>query len=190
MTAQSEPSHDPGANTFTTRRLTLRPLEFGDAFSLFALDRSAAAHEFLLDDCLNSLPNAAAFVHHMHGVYERWPGLGMWAAIDGESRFVGQFSCLPLDPQDPTCRFFHIGSRLLPKYWGRWYAVEGMRGMCERFFRLYPQQDALHGMCHPQNRAPQLVLKRGGFTPAGSIDHFGQAANVYRLTREQWNARH
>ena len=167
-----------------TRRLVLRALDYVDAPALLRLDRDERVHGLLLDEHVRNLAQAAHLVAWMHQVYRRHPGLGNWHVRDERDRFVGLLSLMPVADGDDV----EIGARFMPDSWGRFYALEGGRGLVDYAFgRLGLPR--LVGFCHPQNRAPALVLRRLGFEADGETRHFDRPALRFRLDRAHWEQR-
>lgn len=171
----------PDAPVFLrTRRMALRLLAPGDVFDLQRLGRDARVSRALLDAPVDGIAAAAALVETARRIDRERPGLGLWRA-DDEAGFVGFFSLVAeLDPDE-----VEIGTRLLPRAWGRGYALEGGAALCAHAFgRL--RLPALTGLCDPANRAVPPLLARLGFSHDGTVEQFGRPALRMRLRREDW----
>lgn len=163
-----------------TRRMTLRHLRPGDVFDLQYLGRNARVAEALLDAPVDDIASAAALVETATRVRHARPGLGIWRADDARG-FLGFFSLMAeLDPRE-----VEIGTRLLPRAWGRGYALEGGEALCRHAFETLGLP-ALVGMCDPANRSVPPLLERLGFRRDGHAEQFGRPAVRMRLDRSDW----
>ena len=163
-----------------TRRLVLRGLQPGDVFDLQRLGRDARVSQALLDAPVDDLASACALVGAAQRVQHEKPGLGFWRADDADG-FLGFFSLVAELPGSEV----EIGTRLLPRAWGRGYALEGGAALCTHAFDTLGLP-ALVGLCDPANRSVPPLLARLGFSPDGSTEQFGRPALRMRLRREDW----
>jgi RimJ/RimL family protein N-acetyltransferase len=164
-----------------TRRLVLSELAFEQALDLLRLGLESRVARHILDAPLNTLAEIVALVEHARRLYREHPGLGIWYATD-RNGFVGIFSLVPSTEQDAV----EIGTRLLPRAWGRGYALEGGAALCEHAFgRL--GLPGLIGLCVPDNRSVPPLLERLGFRADGTTTQFGRPALRFALRREQWS---
>lgn len=178
MTDHGAIEDDPAG--LRTRRMRLRPLGHGDLFDLVRLGREERVNAALVDGRVDTLPLAAALVDHAQRIAAARPGLGFWRADDARG-FIGFFSLVAeLDPTEVT-----IGVRLLPRAWGRAYALEGGEALCRHAFDTLGLA-ALHGDCAPENRSVPPLLARLGFVPAGEREQFGNRALRFTLRRDDW----
>ncbi|HJR73201.1 MAG TPA: GNAT family N-acetyltransferase [Luteimonas sp.] len=182
MAPASEKAADyPGEEFLRTRRLRLRGLRYADIFELQRLGRDARVSQALLDAPVNDVASACALIDTANRVYRERPGLGVWRA-DDDRGFIGFFSLMAeLDPDE-----VEIGTRLLPRAWGRGYALEAGAALCEHAFSTL-EVPALIGMCDPDNRSVPPLLMRLGFVPDGEAEQFGRRALRLVLRREDWS---
>lgn len=163
-----------------TRRMTLRELRPSDVFDLQYLGRDARVSRALLDAPVDDIASAAALIETASRVYRERPGLGVWRADDAQG-FLGFFSLMAeFDPGD-----VEIGTRLLPRAWGRGYALEGGAALCNHAF-IALGLPALVGLCDPANRSVPPLLARLGFRPDGHTEQFGRPALRMRLRGDDW----
>ncbi len=74
-----------------------------------------------------------AMLAHWLDEYERWPGLGVFAA---EARANGDFlGWFHLRADDGRAEVLELGYRLRRSAWGRGYATEGSRALVSKAFR-------------------------------------------------------
>lgn len=170
-----------GTGLLRSRRLCLRGLRYADIFDLQRLGRDARATRTLLDAPVDSIAAAVALIDNANRVYRERPGLGIWRADDEHGAFIGFFSLMAeLDPAE-----VEIGTRLLPRAWGRGYALEGGAALCAHAFEML-QLPALVGLCDPRNRSVPPLLARLGFMADGETEQFGNRALRFVLRREDW----
>jgi RimJ/RimL family protein N-acetyltransferase len=163
-----------------TRRMQLRGLRHADVFDLQRLGRDARVSCALLDAPVDDIASAAALVETAQRVHRERPGLGLWRADDAQG-FLGFFSLMAeLAPGE-----VEIGARLLPRAWGRGYALEGAAALCEHAFATLGLVE-LWGLCDPANRSVPPLLARLGFTPDGTTEQAGRPALRMRLHRTDW----
>lgn len=164
-----------------TRRMVLRGLRPADVFDLQRLGRDERVSRALLDAPVDDIASAAALVETAARIQRERPGLGFWRADDAAG-FLGFFSLMAeLDPHE-----VEIGTRLLPRAWGRGYSVEGSAALCEHAFNTLGLP-ALVGLCDPANRSVPPVLARLGFTFDGMTEQAGKPALRMRLLRADWH---
>lgn len=189
-----------GAEVFRTRRLIMRQLVNADLSDLRRLDSDPRVTELLLDRPVRNLRDAWALVGYANTIYRAAPGLGIWHTRDRQNNFIGHFSLMKVDlthdaenhlksfrPPEPT-RDVEIGVKLLPSAWGRAYAIEGGRALCDYAFGSLGLTH-LVGLCHPENRVVPILLKRLGFVEHGVTVHFGKPAVRLRLGAGKWESR-
>lgn len=175
-------SRDFSAGEFLrTRRLRLRGLAYRDAMTLLRLGLDTRVGLHLLDAQLDTLVKAVGLVVVANRIYAEHPGLGTWYASDRGGVFVGIFSLMP----EPDSDEIGIGTRLLPRAWGRGYALEGGVALCEHAFATL-DLPYLIGLCAPDNRSVPPLLGRLGFVADGDASQFGKPALRFVLRRGDW----
>jgi RimJ/RimL family protein N-acetyltransferase len=164
-----------------TRRMHLRGLRHADVFDLQRLGRDARVSRALLDAPVDDIASAAALVEAAQRIHRERPGLGLWRADDAQG-FLGFFSLMAeLAPGE-----VEIGARLLPRAWGRGYALEGAAALCGHAFDTLGVEELL-GLCDPANRSVPPLLARLGFLPDGLTEQAGRPALRMRLRRGDWH---
>lgn len=170
-----------GTELLRSRRMRLRGLRYADIFDLQRLGRDARTTRALLDAPVDSIAAAVALIDNANRVYRERRGLGIWRADDEHGAFIGFFSLMAeLDPAE-----VEIGTRLLPRAWGRGYALEGGAALCAHAFDTL-QLPMLVGLCDPRNRSVPPLLARLGFLGDGETEQFGNRALRFVLRREEW----
>ena len=114
----------------------------------------------------------------------RLRGYGVWAAVDrATGSLVGRIGCW--NPEGWPG--FEIGWMLRRACWGQGYATEGAREAMRFAFEELNQPHVI-SLIHPDNAASIRVAQRLGERLSGSAEIFGKPADIYRLTREEWQA--
>lgn len=170
----------PAGEFLRTRRLLLRGLGYRHVPDLLRLGREERVTQWLLDSPLRNLAEVAGVIVWANRLYAARPPLGLWHASDARG-FIGMFSLTP-DSDGET----GIGARLLPRAWGRGYAIEGGVALCEHAFATL-RLPRLVGLCDPQNRSVPPLLSRLGFRSDGDAMQGGQRALRFVLEREAWH---
>lgn len=116
-----------------TERLLLRRFTAADLDLLVALDGDPEVMHFIT----GGIPRSRAEIEREElpaflGYYERYDGLGFWAAKEkATGTFLGWFHFRP-EADDPTQ--VELGYRLHQEAWGKGYATEGSRALIEKGF--------------------------------------------------------
>lgn len=170
-----------GEELLRTRRMRLRGLCARDLPDLLRLGQEPRVGAWLLDHPLASLGQVCNFIAWVNTLYVQRPGLGIWHARDREDAFLGFFSLMP----ECDTGEISIGTRLLPRAWGRGYALEGGEALCEHAFTTLGLP-LLIGLCDPCNRSVPPLLARLGFVADGQMRQEGKPALRFVLRRESW----
>ncbi|MFK7888039.1 MAG: GNAT family N-acetyltransferase [Gammaproteobacteria bacterium] len=144
------------------RRLVLRRFEYADAQDLLSLDDNDRVRRYLIDDPVDTPTQALLLVDHLLTLYADGRGLGIWHASDEHQQFLGHFSLMPVSDTDDV----EIGVRLGPQAWGKHYALEGGRLLCQYGFEQL-QLPRIVGFCDPENRVVDVLLRRLRFDALG-----------------------
>ena len=127
------------------------------------------------------------------GHADRVPGLGFWAAFDGDE-FVGLVWAPPAhgpdQPDDTT--ICDLGYRLLRRCWGRGYATEASRELLRHAFETVGQSRVI-AQTQAGNAGSRAVMERLGMrfvrtyhSPAYPEQGPEVQEVEYELTREMW----
>ncbi|MFK8014900.1 MAG: GNAT family N-acetyltransferase [Gammaproteobacteria bacterium] len=162
-------------NALQSRRMQWREFDFGDAQSLIDLDADPRVREYLIDDPVDSPTKALLLIQHLQSLYADGRGLGIWRAADDEDAFLGYFSLMPVNE---CLDQVEIGVRLRPEAWGKFYALEGGRALCDYAFDTLNLR-RLVGYCDPGNRVIGILLRRLGFRDTGLTTHFERHAQSF-----------
>ena len=178
-----------------TPRLVLRKFTSDDLQLLVDLDGDPGVKRFIDNGAPVDRREVAEDLDWWLGYYDRFDGLGFWAAEDAAGgEFVGWFHFRPGDgagPLEPE-----LGYRLRRAAWGRGLATEGSRALIDKGFtelaieRVYAQTMAV-------NTGSRRVMEKSGmrfvrtFETAWPIRIPGDEAGdvEYEITREDWEFR-
>ena len=147
--------------SFETSRLLLRELRDSDDAGLFTLDSDALVHQYLGGKPVTSIEqcrNAIAMIRDQYRQY----GIGRWAVILKETgEFMG-WSGLKVERNvNGRERFYDLGYRFIPKFWGSGYATEAGRAWVDFGFREM-RLEKICAYTSEQNIASQRVLANCG----------------------------
>lgn len=173
--ANGLPGPDADGIVIRSRRLRLAQFQFEHAQDLLDLDADPRVRQYLIDDPVTTPTEALLLIDHLQSVYNDGRGLGIWRASNDEQEFLGHFSLMPVDENDVA-----IGVRMHPDAWGRHYAIEGGRALCDYAFNALGLA-RLVGYCDPGNRVVDLLLRRLRFKAQGVVTQDGNAVSGYVL---------
>jgi len=186
-----------------TERLILRRFTRDDVDNLVDLDSDPEVMRYLSGGTptpRNVIENLILprFLHS----YERFPGLGYWAAIDRSTgAFLGWFCFSP--PAEGRAEEVELGYRLRREAWGKGLATEGSRALIEKGFAELGVE-RVYANAYEENTASRRVMEKSGLrfvrsyrlssevlaangTFAGDPDDVWQGEDVeYALERAEW----
>lgn len=145
-----------------TKRLILRELRPEDAAGIFELDADPLVHQFLGNEPIRTMAEAAAVIGLIQAQYERF-GIGRWAMIEKRSgHFIG-WSGLKFmeDDESGHTNYFDVGYRIIPRYWGKGYATESAKEALRYGFEQL-QLSEIIGTVNELNLASKRVLEKCG----------------------------
>jgi RimJ/RimL family protein N-acetyltransferase len=176
-----------------TERLVLRRFTEDDVDNLFALDSDPDVMRFITG--CKPTPRETIQTETLPrflGHYERFAGLGFWAAVEKSSGdFLGWFHFLPRHDARPD--EVELGYRLRRSAWGQGYGTEGARALIRKGLteagvqRLVAETMAVH-------RASRRVMEKAGLTLVRTFHQAwpyridgDEAGDVeYALTKADW----
>jgi RimJ/RimL family protein N-acetyltransferase len=144
-----------------TERLVLRRFTPADVDLLVDLDSDPAVMDFIN----GGRPTPRDEIEHdvlpaMLSYYERFAGLGFWAAIDKSSgACLGWFHFRPTrdgQPDEPE-----LGYRLKRSAWGKGYATEGARALVDKGFAEYGVRRVFATTMTVNTRSRRVMEKAG-----------------------------
>jgi RimJ/RimL family protein N-acetyltransferase len=169
-----------------TERLILRELQPEDREGMFLLDSDPQVHRYLMNHTLKNRSEAALVIESILAQYEA-NGIGRWAVIEkGSGDFVG-WSGLRLEdePMNGLTRYFDIGYRLRPTFWGKGYARESATAALRYGFEEFGLTD-VYAAAQIGNVASTRVLEKiGMIRKAQFSDNWGDQY-MYQLSKVDW----
>jgi RimJ/RimL family protein N-acetyltransferase len=162
----------------------------GDVCNWLALNSDDGVMRFL-DWHPPGRQDVVAEIEDIIQAYERYPGLGRFAAEDPAGEFVGWFGLRVTVAASPD--EVELGYRLRRRFWGQGLATEGSRALVEYAF---DRQDVakVYAETMAVNTASRRVLEKVGLHLVRTFHRewvnplpgteFGEV--VYELTRADW----
>jgi RimJ/RimL family protein N-acetyltransferase len=177
-----------------TNRLTLRHFTDADEDNLVELDSDPEVMRFLNGGKPTPREEIRCQVMPaLLGCYERFEGLGFWAAQDkATERFLGWFHFRPRK-NEPRDGEIELGYRLRRSAWGKGYATEGSRALIRKgFTELGVERVVAETMT--VNLGSRRVMEKAGLTLVrtfhrdglDAIEGFEHGVVEYALTRADW----
>jgi len=112
-----------------TERLVLRELRLTDLNGMFELDSNPIVHKYLGNKPVKTKAESQKILDGVLNQYNE-RGIGRWAAIEkATGEFIG-WSGLRLNTEynmNGFTKYYDVGYRLIPRYWGKGYATESGR---------------------------------------------------------------
>lgn len=146
-----------------TERLVLRRFTADNCDNLYELDADPEVMRFLNGGV--PTPREVIQTRILPGFlrsYERFPGLGVWAAIERASAaFLGWFSLRP--PEGGAPDDVALGYRLRRAAWGKGYATEGARALIRKGFTELGVR-RVFATTYEHNLASRRVMEKAGLT--------------------------
>lgn len=183
------------ATTLSTDRIILRPWKDDDYTPFHIMSSDPQVHEFL-----PRFPDRSAcdaFADKLRADFSR-RGWGFWVLEQKESGdFMGISGMHEPGPEFGVGRpCVEIGWRLAPAFWGKGYATEAARAVMHFAFTEL-RLDELVSFTAVANKRSFSVMERLGMEREKVFDLLlmppgdpNRPHYLYRLTRQQWLARH
>lgn len=146
-----------------TQRLILREFIPSDDEGILELDSNKDVHKYLGNKPIKNIEEARKIIDFIRQQYIE-NGIGRWAIIEKETtNFIGWAGLKFIkDERNNHSNFYDLGSRLIPKYWGKGIATESAQASLEYGFEKL-QLNIIYGMADINNKASRNVLQKIGF---------------------------
>ncbi|AWA31447.1 GNAT family N-acetyltransferase [Flavobacterium magnum] len=168
-----------------TPRLILRELTFSDAPGMFRLDSDPEVHRFLGNNPVTTMQQVEDVIGMIHEQYAQ-NGIGRWAVTLKETGAFLGWSGLKLESdKNGYDRFYDLGYRLIPEYWGKGYATESAEAFVAFGFREL-QLEKICGYTAQGNLSSAKVLQKAGLCFTNTFACDGETCNWYELDRNVW----
>ena len=175
-----------------TSRLTLRRFTEADEDDLVELDSDPQVMRFINGGEPTSREEVRErILPILLGCYERFGGLGFWAAEQKSTgRFLGWFH---LRPHQGEAGELELGYRLRRPAWGKGYATEGSRALVRKGFAELGMERVVAETL-AVNLASRRVMEKAGLTFVRGVHRDGLEAGEgaerggveYALARDGW----
>lgn len=169
-----------------TGRLILRDLQPEDDKGMFELDSNPEVHRYLGNNPINSIEQAREAISNIRQQYLDH-GIGRWATIEKSSgNFIG-WSGLKFitSVENNRTRFYDVGYRLIPKYWGKGYATESAKAALQFGFETLKLQEII-GTCHEENKASRRALEKCGLKFKEKYMWHDLRCDWLEITQREW----
>jgi RimJ/RimL family protein N-acetyltransferase len=176
-----------GAIPASSKRLRFRALEAGDTLWLTMLCGQSQVKRYLLGEAEGSFQQAQKIIAVSQYCYHLHTGFGFWATSNEEGALIGLFSLLPAESESAQ-QAPEMGVRLLPKFWSRWYGVEGGRALSKHAFDTL-KLDCVHAHTHPENLAAIAIARRVGFILGPQTTYFSHPAQRLVFSKKDYQRR-
>ena len=126
-----------------TERLILRDMRSSDLEGMFELDSNPEVHKYLGNKPVKTKKASQKIIENVLKQYEE-RGIGRWVAIE---KFTGDFigwSGLRLNTEynmNGFTKYYDVGYRLIPRYWGKGYATESGKAAVDYAFNVLKLQE-------------------------------------------------
>lgn len=150
-------------NYIETERLLLRDLKMTDLDGLFELDSNPDVHKYLGNKPVKTKAESKKMLESIILQYKE-RGIGRWAAIEKTTGdFIG-WSGLRLNTEycmNGFNKFYDVGYRFIPKYWGKGYATESGKAAVKFAFENLKLPE-IYGITEIGNEASHKALLKIG----------------------------
>jgi [ribosomal protein S5]-alanine N-acetyltransferase len=170
--------------TIKTPRLTIRPMEVGDAEALLSVYGDIETMQHLSSDLPTTVAEAREWVQTKIDLFDRDDQLSLWTVIHTESgRIVGDVG-LQYEEYG-SGRMVGLGGRGNRQFWRQGLGFETASATIAAGFEQL-DLSAIAAETRPENLPAQALLTKLGMQPAGTNT---QGWPVYLITREHWLTR-
>mgnify|MGYP001156521261 FL=1 len=173
-----------------SNRLVYREILPTDEHSLFELDSNALVHKYLGNTPVKHIEEIRKVIQSIRLQYNDH-GIGRWAAIEKNTgNFIG-WSGLKFitDYENNHTRFYDVGYRILPQYWGKGFATEAAMAALDYGFNKLDLSEII-GMVHEENVASRKVLEKCGLKFIEKFMWEDICCDWMKITRSEWNMAH
>jgi ribosomal-protein-alanine N-acetyltransferase len=151
-----------------TSRLILRPLQPGDAKTLYRIYQSEGVLRYFPNPIPPSLEKVQRLITAQQTHWEKH-GYGNWGVLPiGVEEIIGWAGLQYLPELDET----EVGFLLDRPHWGRGYATEAALASLQFGFEHF-NLDSIIALVHPENLASQRVIEKCGMTYMETISLWG-----------------
>jgi len=150
---------------FETERLLLRPVERGDADSIFGYSGSKAATQWMRFARHTTRDEAVAFAERCVRCWTDGSAYPWVVASKKSGEFLG---ALELRVNPPKADFGYI---FCERFWGRGFATEAVKPVVD-WAIAQPEIFRVWATCHPDNARSANVLRKAGLTFEARLENW------------------
>lgn len=170
-----------------TNNLILRDLRVIDLKGMYEMDSNPLVHKYLGNKPLKNVEETKKQIKSIQLQYEKY-NIGRWAVLlKSTNEFIG-WSGLKFNTDityNNHNRFYDIGYRFIPKYWGNGYATESA-SVALHFGSKELNIDTIYEIAECENIASNKVLKNKGLQFKNQFLIKEIPANWYKLNNKDY----
>ncbi|GEP50534.1 N-acetyltransferase [Flavobacterium noncentrifugens] len=168
---------------FETKRLLLRELLPSDTEGLFRLDSNPEVHKYLGKKPVTNISQIHDVLANIHQQYLD-NGIGRWAVILKETNeFIG-WSGLKIEKNaNGHERYYDLGYRFIPEFWGKGYAFESATAFVDFGFNEM-NLSVINAIADINNQGSRNVLEKCGFKPMNEFIFEGDPHIWYEVKKK------
>ena len=172
---------DAPIRTIRTARLTLRPIQLGDAEVLHRIYQSDGVLRYFPNPHPPFLEKVERFIAGQNAHWEQY-GYGDWGILPEEIDQIIGWAGLQFLPELGETE---VGFLLDRPFWGKGYATEAALASIQFGFEVF-SLDHIIALVHPENLASRRVIDKCGMDYQDTISIWGTELRRYRITRSRW----
>ena len=168
-----------------TERLIMRDIEESDLHGMFELDSDPEVHQFLGNNPITTLDQAAESINYIRTQYKQ-NGIGRCAVVEkSTNEFVGWSGIKLEDIVRPEFKYYDLGYRLKKKFWGKGYASESALASMKYGFNELNLPE-ICGAADVNNVASNKILTKAGLEWKDTFYFENEKHNWYTIKQEDW----
>lgn len=145
-----------------TERLLMREFIDTDDIGMFALDSNPEVHRYLGNDPVKDIAKSREIISAIQRQYID-NGIGRWAVILKETgEFIGWCGLKVEKNTNGHERFYDLGYRFIPKFWGKGYGYESAKAFVDFGFNEM-KLDKICACFEHGNTGSQRIMEKCGF---------------------------
>lgn len=149
--------------TMTTRRLYMRPMNYGDADAIMALFGSPEVLRFLNQPPTDTLEKSLKLIDWLNELFEKKQSVQWGIILCDNDQFIGTCGYYGWNREN---RHVDIGYHIVPSHWGRGYATEACLAVVNWCFENL-NVHRVQADCTDGHFASERVLLKCGFKVEG-----------------------
>ena len=164
-----------------TERLLLRPFQFTDAETLFALDSNPNVHLYLGNNPVTSIEQCYVTIENVLNQYlKNSIGRFVIELLDNQEVVGWAGIKLVAEEENQHVNFYDLGYRLQEKYWNKGYASEAAKAWLDYAFQKM-KIPTLYAIAHIENVGSNKIIQKLGFQQKNQYSHHGIPCYWYEL---------